>query len=332
MTNEKLTAFLQSCGLFCKIYKTKNAPKYKYIYFTIEDYKTFTPYNVKSAIYKLSAADGKQYYQTEELPQGANFGIYCACDNSTVLLSELPKSGHNQAEFIAGINQNGDNLKITMYDIVHCLIAGTTGSGKSVFLKSMIYQLLEYNTYFQYYIIDKKNSITYLADTPLCKGYAVDDNGTILALQRTKAEMYNRFEKMKICGIDNGKGYFPPLVVFIDELADLMLSARRNEIKDLLISIAQLGRAACIHLVICTQSPRVSVVDGLLLANIPTRIAFKTASARESVLILGHKGAENLLGKGDGLIKLPDKVNEIHFQAPFCEDKFIKEKLKELKQ
>jgi S-DNA-T family DNA segregation ATPase FtsK/SpoIIIE len=88
--------------------------------------------------------------------------------------------------------------------------------------------------------------------------------------------------------------------------------------------LCQLARACGIHVILATQTPRVAVVSGLIQSNTPTKIIFKTASIRESVLCLGHAGAEKLLGNGDCLVKLPDRVNEIRIQTPFASDEQFK--------
>lgn len=325
MTGERLAKYLTKFGIPCKFYKVIKAPKNSYYYFTITDYSHFTPATVKSAIYKLSAASGKDFQQVDKLIQGANFGIFCADDNKQVLLSDMPRQIHNGLTFCAGIDENGDYINISLSKMIHCLIAGTTGSGKTVFLKSTIYQLCRYNNNIRFYLIDKKQSILFLAKAPQFVNYATDDKGAISILEAVRAEMFHRFEILKLAGIENGAGYFPHICIVIDELADLMLSAERDKIKDLLTSIAQLSRAAQISLILCTQSPRTAILDGLLLANIPTKISFRTASTRESVIIFGHKGTEKLLGNGDGLLKLPDSITETRFQAPFLPDKDFRE-------
>lgn len=321
MTGEKLAKYLSKFGIPCKFYKVTKAPKYSYYYFTITNYNKFSPAMVKSALYKLNAAAGRDFRQVDKLIDGANFGIFCESDNKNILLSDMPKQNFNNLSFCAGVDNNNNYLNLSLDKMIHSLIAGTTGSGKTVFLKNTIYQLCKYSNNLKFYIIDKKQSILYLATAKQCVNYAVDDYGAIKILEMAQNEMYHRFEILKLSGLENGKGYFPHILIVIDELADLMLSLERERIKELLTSIAQLGRSAQISLMICTQSPRASILDGLLLANIPTRISFRTASARESVLIFGHKGAESLIGNGDGLIKLPDSIKEQRFQAPYIPDK-----------
>lgn len=114
----------------------------------------------------------------------------------------------------------------------------------------------------------------------------------------------------------------PSLVVVIDELADLMLTSK-YECEQSIIRIAQLGRAAGIHLIIATQRPTVNVITGLIKSNIPCKIALQTSSIRDSINILDHKGAETLTGRGDALLKLPDRVEEVRFQSAYISDEDI---------
>lgn len=110
----------------------------------------------------------------------------------------------------------------------------------------------------------------------------------------------------------------PSLVVIIDELADLIILGKKP-VETAIVRIAQLGRAAGVHLIVATQQPTVKVVTSLIKANIPCRVALKTATVSNSMVVLDTKGAEKLIGKGDALLKLPDRVTPIRFQAPLVE-------------
>ncbi|OQB14294.1 MAG: DNA translocase FtsK [Firmicutes bacterium ADurb.Bin193] len=133
---------------------------------------------------------------------------------------------------------------------------------------------------------------------------AMDKHYKVMARKRTKS------------GTDAG---FPWLVIVIDELADLMLVSKKA-VEQSIIRIAQLGRAAGIHLIVATQKPVVSVITGLIQGNIPAKLALQTASTSDSVRILGHKGAEQLLGRGDAWLKLPDRVQEVRLQCAYTSD------------
>ena len=139
-------------------------------------------------------------------------------------------------------------------------------------------------------------------------------------LVRVCAEMDSRYNRMAAQGFKKASEMgLPSLVVVIDELADLMLTSK-YECEQSIIRIAQLGRAAGIHLIIATQRPTVNVITGLIKSNIPCKIALQTSSIRDSITILDHKGAESLTGKGDALLKLPDRVEEIRFQSAYIND------------
>lgn len=137
--------------------------------------------------------------------------------------------------------------------------------------------------------------------------------------------MGDRYFTLNKHGREKNNGEFKKIIVIIDELADLVL--QNKQIKELLIKLLQKSRAAGIHFIVATQSPRASVLTGLVLANLPSRLALTCASARESALILGHKGAEKLTGNGDGIFKTPQSTKEKRIQAPYITKKQIKKLL-----
>ena len=144
--------------------------------------------------------------------------------------------------------------------------------------------------------------------------------GTLASINAAMDKRYKTMAKRRTkSGTDTG---FPRMVIVIDELADLMLTSKKA-VEESIIRIAQLGRAAGIHLIVATQKPVVSVVTGLIQGNIPCKLALQTASTGDSVRILGHKGAESLLGRGDAWLKLPDQVQEIRLQCAYTGPKDI---------
>lgn len=211
----------------------------------------------------------------------------------------------------------------------HVLIAGETGSGKSVCLNTVINGLL-YNATpndLRLLMIDTKRvELSAYEGLPhLYAPIAQDGAAALYIVQSLESLMRERMQIMaagKVRHIDDLPTKYPHIVLVIDELADLML-INKDEIEPLLVSIAQLGRAAGIHLILATQRPTVNVVTGLLKANIPCRIALQTASIRDSMTILDHKGAEQLTGRGDALLKAPDSVNETRLQVAFISDNEI---------
>lgn len=217
-----------------------------------------------------------------------------------------------------GLKTDGTPLRADITQWPHCLVAGATGSGKSVFLNSLICNLLLNNTpaELRMVMVDTKlvelsvyNSIPHLwgevETTPECAAYA-------LYLLLTEAELrYRLFEHARARDITeyNTNQRFlrhrlPRFLFVADELADLMMDNRI--IESLLVRLAQKGRACGIHLVVATQRPGYKVVTGQIKANFPIRIAFRTASKIDSRIILDANGAESLLGTGDMLYRGPD--------------------------
>ena len=223
-----------------------------------------------------------------------------------------------------GLDDAGQPVIIDVANMPHMLIAGATGSGKSVALNtilcSMLYSALPTTT--QFVMVDPKQvelsaygGLPHLA-TPIITSAAEAVN----ALQAVNVAMDKRYKLMARKRTKNSDTIgLPRTVIVIDELADLMLTSKKA-VEDSIIRIAQLGRAAGIHLIVATQKPVVSVITGLIQGNIPAKLALQTASTSDSVRILGHKGAEQLLGRGDAWLKLPDRVQEIRLQCAYTSD------------
>ncbi len=194
----------------------------------------------------------------------------------------------------------------------HLLIAGATGAGKSVCINSMIISLLYQNSPqdLRLILVDPKRvEFTHYNDIPhLLAPVVLDVDKTISALRWAVAEMDRRFRLFQETGRRNIEAYnenppngrIPYIMIFIDELADLMAQAA-NEVEGAIVRLAQMARATGIHLVVATQRPSVDVITGLIKANITNRIAFAVASQVDSRTILDLSGAERLLGKGDML-------------------------------
>lgn len=217
-----------------------------------------------------------------------------------------------------GVDNTNNPVFINLEDAPHMLIAGQTGSGKSTCMHSIISSLLfsRYPNMLNLILIDPKqveftcyeNLQYYLNDkTVITKNHEVPN-----ILYNVCSEMDWRYSKFKEKGVNNIIGYnqcfkqpstetFDRIVVIVDEMADLILS-NPKEITHLLVRIAQMGRAAGIHLILSTQRPSREVLPGLLKANIPVKICFKVTTAVNSRVVLDSNGAENLIGKGDGFI------------------------------
>lgn len=321
---ECLTAF--GCG--CLFIKETESPEAFYYHFKITNILTLTPSKIKSAVYRL------QIHANNNKLEKVNSAVGHFAIKNPKTISDVVYLANLQSppplSFVAGIDENGEQVNISLDEMVHCLVAGTTGSGKTVFLKCLLDTLTFNNNAknYNFAIIDKKKSLNFFEKAGQCLTVGNTDTEAAYIIKCFQNEMYRRYNELEKMELEKNQGQFPKWILVIDELADLMLSENKKEIENMLVSLCQLGRAAGIHCMICTQSPRVAVVSGLIQANTPTKIIFKTASTRESVLCLGHSGAEKLRGNGDCLIKLPHITNELHLQAPFQSDNIIKLKYK----
>lgn len=225
----------------------------------------------------------------------------------------------------------------------HILVAGSTGSGKSVCINTIITTLLFRNSpqELRFIMIDPKrveltgyNGIPHLL-TPVI----VDTDRVIASLQWATKEMEKRYKMFAEVGSRNIEDYneqsgftaMDYIVIVIDELADIMLTAP-SKVEDLVVRLAQMARATGIHLVIATQRPSVNVITGLIKANIPTRIAFNVASMIDSRVIIDSPGAEKLLGKGDMLFVPHDRPLPTRIQGTYVTNQEIKNLIDFLKE
>jgi len=212
-----------------------------------------------------------------------------------------------------GKGAGGEAIAGDLSKMPHLLIAGATGSGKTVCLNSIICCLLLHNTPYdvKFIMVDPKRvELTPFNSTPhLVAPVIVDTEKALSTLRWLNQEMDRRYQKLAASGARNIEGYnrnkrgeekLPYLVLVIDELADLMMTGL-DEVEHILCRLAQLARATGIHLIVATQRPSVDVVTGLIKANFPTRISFAVTSQVDSRTILDMGGAEKLLGRGDML-------------------------------
>jgi len=248
-----------------------------------------------------------------------------------VVESEQFQKVNSQLRFAVGKDVAGKPTAIDLTAMPHLLIAGTTGSGKSVCVNSILCCLLMNNTPndLRLVLVDPKRvELTGYNGIPhLLAPVVVDAERVVGALQWMLREMDMRYHKFSENGVRNISEFnehfhdqhLPYLVVVIDELADLMMLAP-DETERSITRLAQLARATGIHLIIATQRPSVDVVTGLIKANFPARIAFTVASGVDSRVILDQPGAERLLGRGDMLYQAPDASGPVRLQGAFVSD------------
>lgn len=231
-----------------------------------------------------------------------------------------------------GKGAGGETIAADLAKMPHLLVAGATGSGKTACLNSVICSLLVQNTPddVQFVMIDPKRvELVNFNQLPhLIAPVVVESEKAVMALRWLSYEMDNRYRKFAHVGARNIDGYnkekhpgdtLPYIVVLIDELADLMMTAF-DEVEQNLCRLAQLARATGIHLIVATQRPSVDVVTGLIKANFPTRISFALTSQVDSRTILDSAGAEKLLGRGDMLYMPTDASKPKRLQGTFVSD------------
>lgn len=241
------------------------------------------------------------------------------------------KATNSPLTMILGLDVAGAPAMADLAEMPHMLIAGATGAGKSVMINTMLTTLLYRNSPAQLKLIlvdPKRVELNLYNDIPhLLTPVIVEPDKAISALKWAVAEMERRLKSFAEVGKRNIAEYnslkeedsMPYIVVVIDEMADLMMLAGA-EVEALVVRLAQLARAAGIHLVLATQRPSVNVITGLIKANIPARIAFRVASNVDSRTILDASGAEKLLGRGDMMFSSADTPKPRRIQGVFTEE------------
>ncbi len=287
-------------------------------------------------------------------------------DREVVRIRELKdlSGGKDEKMFLPlylGKDASGDPIVADLASMPHMLMAGTTGSGKSVCINAIIMSML---------LMRKPEEVRFILVDPKMVELAAFENIPHLLcpiindmrkaeeiLEWAAQKMDERYELLKEAGVRNIAGYnrldekeiyerlgaesdeeklripsqLPYYVIIIDELADLMMTSSK-EVELHIIRIAQKARAVGIHLVLATQRPSVDVVTGLIKSNMPCRISFRVASRQESRIILDQNGAEVLMGQGDMLFLQPGTSNVLRSQGTFVEDREIRSVVKELKK
>ncbi|GAA8682004.1 DNA translocase FtsK [Helicobacter pylori] len=269
-----------------------------------------------------------------EIPNSQSQIIYLR----EILESELFQKSSSPLTLALGKDIVGNPFITDLKKLPHLLIAGTTGSGKSVGVNAMILSLLYKNPPDQLKLVmidPKMVEFSIYADIPhLLTPIITDPKKAIGALQSVAKEMECRYSLMseyKVKTIDsyneqaqnNGVEAFPYLIVVIDELADLMMTGGK-EAEVPIARIAQMGRASGLHLIVATQRPSVDVVTGLIKTNLPSRVSFRVGTKIDSKVILDTDGAQSLLGRGDMLFTPPGTNGLVRLHAPFATEDEIK--------
>ncbi len=291
----------------------------------------FTDAQLKRAVQILNNYFGG--YQLEKNPSGG-FTITRPCEerqfigvgNAVEPLVKMGVKGNAELEqkgyLSFGLGADGYVVR-NMDEVAHILIAGTTGSGKSVLMNSLIMELLTYSTA-QLLLIDPKNGAEfgiYEQDVHHRIDHIAKDTPDALRWLKIAVDtMEQRYSDMGRRGLKKYDGN--KFIIVIDELADLMMTSGK-EVEEHIIRIAQKGRAAGVHLIVATQDPRAQVITGLIKYNMPTKLCLATANARHSMNMIDCGKAAQLLGKGDAYIKLPDSVQLQRIQCPNISDKEI---------
>ena len=269
-------------------------------------------------------------------------------ENSAVMFRELIESTEfknhsSDIAFAVGRDIGGQTVVTDIAKMPHLLIAGATGSGKSVCINTIIMSILYKSNPadVKLIMVDPKvvELSVYNGIPHLLIPVVTDPKKASAALNWAVMEMTDRYKKFADLGVRDLKGYnkkvekveeyknenyqkLPQIVIIVDELADLMMVAP-GEVEDAICRLAQMARAAGLHLIIATQRPSVNVITGLIKANVPSRIAFSVSSAIDSRTIIDGSGAEKLLGKGDMLFFPSGYPKPVRVQGAFISDKEV---------
>ncbi len=284
------------------------------------------------------------------LPGKGTIGIEVPNDKSELVLlgdilgSEVYNEEEAPLKIAMGKDISGDSIVMDLGAMPHLLIAGATGSGKTVCINSLVSSLLFNNSpeELKFLMVDPKRvELMMFAGIPhLISPIVTSPKKVAAALEWIIGEMERRYDLFAGKGVRNIISYkekaekdwenLPYIIIIIDELADLM-AVSQQEIEGSIMRLAQLSRAAGIHMILATQRPSVNVVTGVIKANFPARISFKVASKVDSRTVLDMNGAEKLLGRGDMLLMEPGRSDVIRGQCSLVEDAEIRNIVKFIK-
>lgn len=316
------TQILNGFGVTCRCIDMTLAPQLVHYDFILDNIADYNETKIKRAInamqaryntpVSLSASTVGDFALNVTRANRADLflytGIYSRAFNTS-----------NRSTACLGVDTSNHIITLDIATAPHVLIAGTTGSGKSVLLNSLICSLLYKSTpgNARFIFIDpKKVELTPYEGIPqLYKPIIKTIPEAVETLAALCDEMDRRYNWLSRKGYKNIEGTkLTRIYCIIDELADLMFTSKKA-VEGYIIRMAQLGRAAGIHLIIATQRPTTNIITGLIKANIPCKIALTVSNISDSMTILNHGGAEKLTGRGDAIIKKPDSITETRFQA-----------------
>ena len=295
------------CGYPSTFINAVDSPLGETYFFDLVNPLSSTKAGLKKAVERLTITH--KVDMTLKLTKTTHYSIFVSKDEGNYLSLLACLNEVNFCQFVIGKDDTGELVSLDFDKIPHLLIAGATGSGKSVLLHNLLVNLFAQQNrkrQFELLIIDPKGSE--FRDYKQTGCHFCDTTADAIAwLKGVETTMDARYKLKDPMSKHD-------IYVVIDELADLMLTSK-HEVEQSIVRIAQKGRACGIHLIVATQRPTIDVCSGLIKANMPYRIALKTASVRDSIVILDHKGAEQLKGRGDCIVKLG--LREIHTQVAY---------------
>jgi S-DNA-T family DNA segregation ATPase FtsK/SpoIIIE len=320
-TPQEIADLLLECGVLAHCPDAVAGASVIQYYFRLNSLKDFAKARRSAAAVgarlgrKVTFSDGEQHDFTLCIERKNREIVHF---KTALLTYPFANNFNREPACIFGTDVQGKTVIVDISKLPHLLIAGTTGSGKSVLLHSIICSLLFKVTPFdaQFLMIDPKQvELSCYEGLPhLIEPIITDINIAIQKLRYMCDIMDDRYKRMK-----QGESNFPKLIVVIDELADLMMRSKYS-VEESIVRVGQLGRAAGIHLIVATQRPTVNVCTGLIKANMPARIALAMASYRDSNVI-EIPGADKLAGRGDALYQSPNNtIPPIRFQAAYIDE------------
>lgn len=326
---ESIAQFITRCKNPCEFVRLDISPQFLTYHFNFRDISGAK--TLKKALSALSMA--LHCRASETLSKVAHFGVTIPREEKALIpfgLALYDKDFDTCGSLSAflGVSSGNKNIYIDFEKHTHFLIAGASGSGKSTCINTLINSLLYKATphKLKFIMIDPKmvEFNRYNGIPHLLKPIITDTGEAIETLKELCDIMDQRLLQFSQEGIQdikqNNKYYH--IMIIIDELADLMLQSK-SEVEHYIIRLAQKGRSAGIHLLVATQNPTVKIITGLIKANLTNKIALQTSSMRHSMNILDHKGAEELTGQGDGLLKLSNSPTPERFQTAFIKNEEI---------